>query len=169
MTNPDVFSSLGDVDEMLRPAEASSTEETNNSTEMSEDATGSNNPVASGNELQVDDLVGDIDAGGITGAANSGDVNAGTVAGNGVTDVVGDVQDTVGGVGDIAGAGDITGGMQDFGGVTPETGDVTNAQPLENTSDLGGAGDLSAPVTGSENPTGAVGDVASDLTGGLGL
>ncbi|MEV4645125.1 hypothetical protein [Saccharopolyspora sp. NPDC049357] len=180
MPTPDIFSSLGDVDQMMRSSEDGSTEETTNTTETSEDTTGSNNPVGAGNEFQLDGLVGDINAGDISGITNNGDVNAGNVVGNGVTDVVGGVTDTVGGVeggdvmgglGDIAGAGDITGGLQDLGGVMPEVGgvmpevgDVTNALPVEGMTDLAPAGSLMAPVTGAESP---VEGTAGDLAGGL--
>ena len=173
MPTPDLFSALGDVDQMMPSSEASTTEETTNTTETSEDTNGSNNPVGAGNEFQLDGLVGDINAGDISGITNSGDVNAGNVAGNGVTDVVGGVTDTVGGVeggdvmgglGDIAGAGDITGGLQDLGGVMPEVGDVTNALPVEGMTELAPQGSLMAPVTGTEGP---IEGTAGDLAGGL--
>lgn len=176
MPTPDIFSSLGDVDQMMRPSEAGNTEQTISTTETSEDANGSNNPVGSGNEFQLDRLTGDINASDISGLNNSGDVNAGNVAGNGVTDVVGGVTDTVGGVegGDVMGAveggdvmgglGDVAGGLQDLGGVMPEVGDVTNALPVEGMTELAPQGSLMAPVTGADGP---VGGTAGDLAGSL--
>ena len=90
---PEIFSPPGDVDEMLRPAEASNTENSLTEDSHSQDVSGSMNPVLSGNDLQLDHLVGDLNAAGVAGDLNgvsqSGDVNAGTVAGNGVSDVVG--------------------------------------------------------------------------------
>lgn len=167
MPTPEIFSSLGDVDQMLRPAE------TTNTTEMSEEATGSNNPVGSGNGFEFDGLVGDINAGDISGISNSGDVNAGNVSDvvGGVTDTVGGVQggDVMGGLGDISGVGDITGGLQDLGGVMPEVGDITNALPVEGMTDLAPQSGLTAPVTGAEGPVSAVENTADDLTAGLGL
>lgn len=176
MPTPDIFSSLGDVDQMMRPSEAGNTEQTTSTTETSEDTNGSNNPVGSGNEFQLDRLTGDINASDISGLNNSGDVNAGNVAGNGVTDVVGGVTDTVGGVegGDVMGAveggdvmgglGDVAGGLQDLGGVMPEVGDVTNALPVEGMTELAPQGSLMAPVTGADGP---VGGTAGDLAGSL--
>ncbi|WP_145737351.1 IniB N-terminal domain-containing protein [Saccharopolyspora dendranthemae] len=173
MPTPDIFSSLGDVDRMMPSSETSNTDESTTTTETSEDTNGSNNPIGAGNEFQLDGLIGDINAGDVSGITNSGDINAGNVVGNGVTDVVGGVTDTVGGVeggdvmgglGDIAGAGDITGGLQDLGGVMPEVGDVTNALPVEGMTDLAPQGSLMAPVTGADGPVeGTVGDLAGGL------
>ncbi|MEY8041844.1 hypothetical protein [Saccharopolyspora cebuensis] len=165
MPTPELFSALGDVDSVLPSAgtEASS----------SEDTTGSNNPVGSGNDIQAEGLVGDISTGDVTGVA--GDLNLGNVAGNGVTDVVGGVEDVVadtgvtGQVGDIVGGGDITGGLEGVGDVVPEVGDVTGALPTEVVGELAPQGDLTAPVTGAEGPVGAVGSTVGDLAGGLGL
>lgn len=165
MPTPEIFSSSGDVDEMMRPTE----ENTTNNMETSEDTTGSNNPLGSGNEFQFDGLVGDISVDDISGVNNSGDVNAGNVAGNGVTDVVGGVEggDVMGELGDVAGAGDVTGGLQDLGGVMPEVGGATNALPVDGMTELAPQGELMAPITGAEGPAGAVQNTAEDLTGGL--
>lgn len=175
------FTSLGDVDEMLRPSESGETENSNNSTENTEsqDTQASNNPVGSGNELQFDSLTGDINAAGvagdINGLENSGDANLGTIAGNGVTDAVGGIQggDTLGQLGDVAGAGDLTGGLSDLGGVSPVAEDVSGALPVEAPQEL--AANTMAPITGAEGPAGQVEDTVGGLTsgdqdlGGLGL
>ncbi len=168
---PEIFSQLGDVDEMLRPEGASyseqtrSTEDSNNSTDNSEQMVGSGNqtPVGSGNEAEVSNVVGDV---------NTGDLNAGNVAGNGVTDVVGGVSDTVGGVeggdtmgklGDISGAGDLTGDVQNVAQSMTETGEVTGALPVDTGSVTGQLGDVTGGVTGAQGP---VGNITGDVTGG---
>ncbi len=177
---PEIFSQLGDVDEMLRPEGASyseqtrSTENSNNSTDNSQQMVGSGNqtPVASGNEAEVNGLVGDV---------NTGDLNVGNVAGNGVSNVVGGVQDVVGGVeggdvmgraGDVAGAGDVTGGVQDVAQSMTETGQITGALPVDTGAVTGQVGDVMAGATGAQGPVGNIvgdvtgGEVAGDLTGG---
>lgn len=189
MATPEIFTSLGDVEDMLTPTarttDAESTDNSGNSTEMSrsEDTTASDNqvgaPVGNGNEVG---LVGDINTGDISGL--TGGLNAGNVAGNGVTDVVGGLEDTVGGVqggdltgqlSDITGAGDLTGGLQDLGGVdggdvTGQIEDVTGSLPVDDL--VGGVApmaDLTAPLTGADGPVGGVEGTVSDLTGGLGI
>ncbi|WP_304611171.1 MULTISPECIES: IniB N-terminal domain-containing protein [unclassified Saccharopolyspora] len=192
MTTPDIFGPLGDVDSMLR-GEASSTEDSNNSTEMTRTEDGGNgneSPVGNGNG-NGNEVIGDVNTGDISGVA--GDLNAGNIAGNGVTDVVGGVQDAVGGVqgGDVAGqldgltgqvgdiaGGDVTGGLQDLGGVAPDVQDVTGGLPVGDVAGgdvaggdvAGGMTDLTAPLTGAEGPVGEeAGGGLHDVTGGLGL
>ncbi len=181
------FTSTADPAELLGPSEGSNADGSETSSESSESQTaqGSNNTIGSGNELQVDQLVGNVNAAGVAGDINgvqdTGDANLGNIASNGVTDAVGGIQggDTMGQLGDIAGAGDITGGLSDLGGVTPEAGDVTGALPVEAPQDL--AANTMAPVTGpgpigaAEGPIGTADDTIGDLTsgaqdlGGLGL
>ncbi|WP_243792141.1 hypothetical protein [Saccharopolyspora gloriosae] len=176
MATPEIFTSLGDVEDMLTPTtrttDAESTDNSGNSTEMSrsEDTAFSDNqagaPVGNGNEVG---LVGDINTGDISGL--TGDLNAGNVAGNGVTDVVGGLEDTVGGVQ----GGDLTGGLQDLGGVdggdvTGQLEDVTGSLPVDDV--VGGVApmaDLTAPLTGADGPVGGVEGTLGDLTGGLGI
>lgn len=171
LATPEIFSQLGDVDEMLRGADASYSEQTrtsedsNNSTDNSEQIVGSGNqtPVGSGNETQISGLVGDV---------NTGEVNAGNVAGNGVTEVVGGVSDTVGGLeggdtmgrlGDVAGAGDVTGGVSDVAQSMTDTGEVTSALPVDTGAVSGQLDDVTGGITGADGP---VGSIAGDVTGG---
>ncbi len=194
MPTPEIFSAAGDVDETMRPVASQSEETTNtdiDNTENTEQNVGSDNAVGSGNEFEVDGLVGDV---------NAGDVNVGNVAGNGVTDVVGGVKgaveggdvtgglqdlggvnDVVGGVddavqggdvmgtaGDLAGAGDVTGGLQDLGGVTGTVEDVTGELPVDGAVEgVMPESSLTAPVNAVEDVTGGVENTAGDLTGGM--
>ncbi|NHD18050.1 MULTISPECIES: hypothetical protein [unclassified Actinopolyspora] len=173
MTNPEIFSSTGDVDELL-----GSGDERGSATNIDASAENSGNEsvesVDSDNQIGPNSLVGDVDvtglAGDVTGASNSGDVNTGNLTGNGVTDVVGGVQggDVMGSVEDVTGglSGDLGGVTSDLGDVTSSTGDVEPAQELSGQNEL----------VGSQGPVGTVADTASgatgmvdDVTGGLGL
>ncbi|WP_406692748.1 hypothetical protein REH65_14020 [Saccharopolyspora sp. ID03-671] len=152
MPTPEIFSSLGDVDEMLRPAEASNTENSSTEDSHSQDVSGSMNPILSGNELQFDHLVGDLNtagvAGDLNGASQSGDVNAGNVAGNGVSDVVGGVHDPVGAdLDQVGGLSEVT----DLGDVAPE---ISGADPLGG-AHLSPDTGATAPIAGAEDPLGA--------------
>lgn len=190
MTTPDIFGALGDVDSMLDSEASSSTNSTNSSemTRSEHGGTGNESPAGNGNG-NGNEVVGDVNTGDISGVA--GDVNAGNVVDNAATDVVGGVEDTVGGVqggdvagqlddlgGDvnsIAGAGDVTGELSDLGGAAPAIDDVTGGLPVGDVAGGEATGgmpqtDLSTPLTGSDGPIGgeADGDLA-DMTGDLGL
>lgn len=157
MLNTDqILSATGDIDETLLSGGGNGQEGDQKQVDNSQD--NSQQSSESNTDVNVQDLVGDVNAagitGGVTGLANSGDVNAGNVAGNGVTDVVGGVEGT---------AGDVT------SGVMPEVGDVTSALPIEDTLSPQG-GDVMAPVSNAVDGTvGQVQDTAGDVTGGLGL
>lgn len=173
MPTPEIFSSLGDVDEMLRPAEASNTESSSTEDSHSHDVSGSMNPALSGNEFKLDHLVGDLNTAGVAGDLNgisqSGDVNAANPAGNGVSDVVGGVHDPVGAdidqVGGLHGLGDVT-GLHDLGDVAPG---ISGADPLQDahlspdTSATAPVSDAGGPVE-AEQASGSLADL-----GDLGL
>lgn len=173
--NPEIFSAVGDVDQLLGSGAGEGT--TNVDSSETNDSNESMNTVGSGNQVGPNSLVGDVDvqgvAGDVTGAANSGDVNAGNVVGNGVTDVVGGVDSAVDGnaMGSLDGVtGQVDDTTADLGGVTSMAGDIEPSQ------DVAGQAGLTAPITGAEGPVGTVTDtvggasgMADDVTGGLGL
>lgn len=169
MAVPDIFTGLGDVDEMLRRPQANytqeNTEDSNNSTEhsSSQDTTGSNNPIGSGNELDL----GGVHTAGVTGGVGdvASDLNTGTVAGNGITDI--GSGDVTGRLGDLHGVGDLAGDLQG-GPIGLDGGNATGAMPIDGVGGLTDQGDLTSPITSSQGPVGTFENSAGDLTGGTG-
>lgn len=152
-----IFTAAGDVEHLLQGEQLQ--------------GAAAESPVGSGNEINVDGLVGDIQPTGVAGDLNLS---------NGVSDVVGGELGDVNGLGDIAdevapsGVGDITG---DLGGVTgglapgavaPEVGTGDATLPVEGAVEgLTGDAEL-GPVGGALESAAPVGPV-NDLVGDLGL